>query len=171
MYDYEASKTNLSKRIRMMQASGGSPTPYAKELDDLASQLDGMAYSLSEPRWINIEDTYNASSEASFKSLCSQLHHLADIARKERESLPNSRQRPYIPFAADGLLHIMYQCGHPLPSLYDRGKAVSELVEVCKCSGIFLSPGRLRTALAKALKDFEPSLISDAIFEILVYHQ
>jgi hypothetical protein len=50
MYDYEASKANLSEKIRMMKASGWSPTPYAKELDDLAGRLDGMANYLSEPR-------------------------------------------------------------------------------------------------------------------------
>lgn len=173
-YDYEASKRKLSERLRQMNESTYSPTPEVRRLRELAEHLDKTADTLSELRWAELEAAVDANPlpgwepsgwpvypdenrAGRFKGTVVRLREIAAIAREQAEALPNPRQDPVLPYGATVLLHLMYECDRPVPTMYDGGNAVAEFREVCTAAGIYKSPERLRTALSAAWREFDAS--------------
>lgn len=176
MYDYEKSKSRLSRRVSQIHKSDWSPTHEANALDALAQQINNLVLELSKDKWLYLEDAFNTSSPENtfsgdrsgmYAGLCWRLRELSDLAGREKAALPNPRYRRGLRLAAEGLLHIMYQCGHPRPTKYEHGDGVKELKEVCDAAGMCLSNESLRGALGKALDRFDPADISDEILEFL----
>lgn len=184
MHDYEKYKFRLINLVRQLHESDWAPTPEAKRLDALVNQLETTVSELSDCRWMFLEEAFNSDLPTEtgvdgwpvkqledragrFGILCCRLRELAALARSEKENLPNARFRPAGKFAAKGLLHVMYECGLPRPSMYDDGDAVIELEKVCKEAGIFLSRPTLRGLLSKAFEEFDPCHVDSRIAEIL----
>lgn len=174
-YDYQASISALIKRLQTMRETKWSPTPQRNELLALAKKLEETADLMAQPEYMDVEEAvdtdplpetgldgfpvtvYDKESRLGlFTATTWRLREIAQITRKEAESLPAPQARREVPFAASVVLHIWYQCEKDRPSFYDDGEAVTELSNILEAAGIHLSRSRVRTALADAWKTFDP---------------
>jgi hypothetical protein len=174
-YDYAASIAALIQRLKDLKASSWSPTPHVKKLNAFAKQLDAAADLMDEPEGMEVESAFDTDPplERGFDGIPIpadpaetrrglyqftkwQLREIADTARSEAEGYPAPQARIAVPLAADVFLHIWYQCGRARPTLYDKGEAVTELLQILESAGMPLSKERVRTALGKALDQFDP---------------
>lgn len=187
MYDYDKSISKLANRVRLMHESNWSPTPEAKALEELAMQLEQTAALMDRDCYWYLEEEFNKPTlgyvrfdgtrepqidrSGQFANVRYRMIELADFARQQKNELPNPRKRSAPPFAAVALLHIMYQCGKPRPSLYDNSDAVLALGVVLEKAGICLSKERLRGLLTDALKSFDPCYMNEGIEDVLVCGQ
>lgn len=187
MLDYEQSIAKLIDRVKQIHGSTWSPTPEAKALEALANKLDETIKMMDADTYWDIEEAFNQPQpgrirddgtkepdidrSGHYSSIRWAMYELAEFARTKKEELPNPKKKHALPFAAIGLLHIMYQAGMARPKLYDQSDAVKELGRICDAANIVLSPERLRGALTKALETFDPLYCDDGVNEILVFTQ
>lgn len=193
--DYEASKEQLIERVRSLREIdlNRSSTPYIKAHLEFAQHLEKTAEMFDEHRWMFLEEAVDRDPPQEigldglpiplhlselrggyFKITAMRLQEIAAIAREEAATYPDSRQRIALPFAAYGLLFIMYNCEKPRPRFSDNSPDVKELKQVCEAAGIVLSNTALRNALRKAWASFTPTIcLSDGhrYDELLVYSQ
>ena len=187
-YDFEASKLKLAARVRMINESSFNPTERKKELERIADHLEKTADLLNSPGLLFLEAEFDKdpspeigvdgwplesqeSNLGKFAGTIWRLRDLADTARNEARSLPNSRERPALPYAASGLLHLMCQCEMDKPTRYKDSPAILLLGEICDSAKMPKSPETLLGALKKALNEFDPLMTPPGIDEILVINQ
>lgn len=187
MLDYEKSIAKLIERVGLIHTSGYSPTEESKALNALAQKLDETIGLMDQDSYWELEDAFNQPSPGSVRIDGSKeedveragryanirwgMYELADFARRKKGELPHRNKKHAVPFAATGLLHIMYQAGKDFPKLYDHSEAVKELGRVCNGANIVLSAERLRGALTESLESFDPNYRDAGIDEILVFAQ
>ena len=187
-YDFEASKLKLVARVRMINESSFNPTVRKKELERIADHLEKTADLLNSPGLLFLEAEFDKdpppeigidgwpleleeSNLGKFAGTIWRMRALAGTARNEARSLPNSRERPALPYAASCLLHLIYQCGMEKPTRYKDSPAVSLLGEICNSAKMPKSPETLLGALKKALDEFDPLMSPPGIDKILVINQ
>lgn len=187
MLDYEQSIAKLIDRVKQIHEAKWSPTTEAKALEALAKKLDETISMMDMSSYWGLEDSFNqpqrgvvrldGTKEPDIDRSCRYasvrwaMSELAEFARSKKGELPDPRIKLALPFAAMGLLHIMYQSGKSRPSLYDNGEVVNKLRDICSAAGIVLSPEALRNALKKALDSFDPLYQNDGIADILAFAQ
>lgn len=187
MLDYEQSIIKLINRVKLIHEANWSPTPEAKALDALAQKLNETIAMMDESTYWGLEDAFNQPERGwvrfdgtkepdidrsgRYAAVRWAMHELAEFAMAKKSELPNSREKRALPFAAMGLLHIMYQSGSDRPSLYINGDAIKKLGDICNDAGIALSPESLKGALKNALDSFDPLYQNDGIVDILVFSQ
>lgn len=187
MLDYDKSISNLIERVRLINSAGWSPTPEANALEELEKRLNETIALMDKDAYWDLEEVFNRPSPGAVRSDGSTepdidraghyasirwgMYELAEFARRKKDELPHRNKKHALPFAAIGLLHILYQAGKDRPKLYDNSDAVKELERVCKDAGIFLSSESIRGALATSLKSFDPAYQDEGIGDILVFAQ
>jgi hypothetical protein len=187
MLDYEKSISKLIERVAMINSAKWSPTPEANALETLATRLDETIALIDEDTYWDLEEAFNQPSPGAvrfdgttepdvdraghYASIRWGMYELAEFARRKKEELPHRNKKHALPFAAIGLLHIMYRAGKDRPKLYDNSDAVKELERICKGAGVFLSSESMRGALSASLKSFDPAYLDDGIGDILVFAQ
>lgn len=187
MLDYEKSIAKLIERVCLIHTSGYSPTEEGKALDALAQKLEETFALMDQAKYWELEYAFNQPGPGSVRIDGSKeedieragryanirwgMHELAKFARRKKGELPHRNKKHAVPFAATGLLHIMYQAGKGCPKLYDNSEAVRELGRVCEGAGIVLSAERLRGALTASLESFDPNYRDAGIDDILVFAQ
>lgn len=187
MLDYEQSIAKLIDRVKQIHEVNWSPTPEAKALEALANKLEETIAMMDESAYWELEDAFDQPQQGwvrfdgtrepdidrsgRYASIRWAMYEVAEFARAKKDELPNPKKKHALPFAAIGLLHIMYEAGKERPKLYDRSEAVKELGRICDAANIALSPERLRGALTEALATFDPLYCDDGVNGILVFVQ
>lgn len=184
-YDYEEGKRRISTRLADIRSRDWSPTPEARRLQSLVEELESIANKLGGQEWLYLEVAHDAeppkefdldgslidpgiSNAGRFAGLRLRLQELAQTARDQLAELPSARERNEVPHAAQLFLHLRYQCGLSLPTLYDSGEGVSEFSQICAEAKVFLSAVRIRNILSEALKTFDRHLFPGAIDYFLI---
>lgn len=139
--------------------------PILKELDALAALADELAQRVEDgPASLDIE---LARTELGFDSASPSLRALADCARFARGDLANPRARHALPRAASAYLHLLHREGNPRPSLYEKGEAVQEFLQLLEDANVPRSASSARQLLTDALKDFDPFGLPPGIDHLL----
>ncbi len=190
MLDYIKSKERLIERVKaiyLYERCNTSRTEEAKWLTELVSLLDVTAEALSQERYSFFADAYNQRFRdhidadgwlnygpmpaVSYAGTRHALLALADFARDYKIRLPKPREKKAARFAADAILHFLYESGSSKPTIYNNSTAVNELKSVCDQAGVVLSRERLRGLLAERLQIFDPTWFSDGIRETMVFYK
>ena len=187
MLDYEKSIAKLIERVGQINESGWSPTPEANALKELAEKLEEVISLMDRDTYWQLEDAFNQPERGwvrddgtrepdidragRYAAIRWGMRELSEFAITNRNELPNPKKKHALPFAATGLLHIMYESGMDRPTLYNDGFAVKELTRICTGAGIYLSTETLRGALKKALDQFDPLYRDAGISDILIFTQ
>ncbi len=184
-YDYEEGKRRISAWLADIRSTDWSPTPEVRRLQSLIEDLEAMASRLGEQQWLFLEAAHDTeppkeidvtgnafdadfSNQGRYAALRHRLSELADTARQQISDLPNSRQRPEVPQAAELLLHLRYECQLPPPTVYHTGDFVIDFDEICKAAGVRLSHYRLRNILLEVLETFDRHIAPPQLARMLV---
>lgn len=186
MSQYEAAIAKLIERTRQIGQAGRqwSPTPKRKRLEEIAKSIDELVAVLQEQgtAQFDLEECHDRkpppevgadgypkevdSWGASYNGTIAYMCDLAESARRAAIELPHPNEKPALPFAALGLLHIRWRFGLPRPTLYEAGPSVLELKRVCDGAGLPRSPVALRGALKGALAEFDRFYCPDYIEDL-----
>lgn len=172
MNNYEQGIARLIKRVRELDQPW-SPTPLRNEILDVAKRLEALVQLLEvngsaqfdiecehdkEPDPETGVDGYRIpvpDFRCGYQPTLGYMRDLADSARRAASSLPGSREKAALPFAAMGLLHLRYAHGFDAPRISDSSADVEELDRVCKGAGLYKARETLRNSLSEALKIFD----------------
>ena len=187
MYTYEQGKKQLIDRVSEMNCKW-SPTPLANEIQSIAKRLRDLVDDLegNSIAWTDIEDEHDKPPPrligsdglqepeqdvpCSYAATLMHMRALADSANSAANSLPNSRKKPALPFAAMGLLHLRTWHGLQIGPIDVFSPAVVELGEICNAAGIDIGPEAFRNALRKEFNSFTlsgPHYFPPGIWEIV----
>jgi hypothetical protein len=182
---YSEGIERLVKQVAAMCSGKWSPTPEHQELKDLEKQLVGLADRLDTltSATTSLEEEHDKPAESrigldglpieepnfstSFKATLWNMRDLAGSARRAADLLPDSRFRPALSFAAMAFLHLRCQNDLSRPKLTDSGADVAELKEVCERAGLFRSSQAVRTALSKALEEFDAFYFPPGVWTVV----
>lgn len=184
MDNYEGGIARLVVRVRGMNGAhqGGKLNKvilqFASRLNALVEDLDAMGSAQfdlecehdKEPVSDIGIDGYPIPAVnwgCNYKSTLMHMTALAESAKRAADSLPTSRQRLALPFAALGVLHLRYKYEYPAPKLSDNSIDVLELERVCKAAGIYKSKETLRNALSVAMSSFDRNYFPPGIDGVL----
>lgn len=178
----------LAERVRAIKDAGWNPTPKRREAEALAGRLVELADYLDDTGTLQFDleelhdrppppiigadgwphpDSMAESLQCSYKATIWRIRALADSARRVAYELPGPRRKHALRFAVMGFLHLRYEHGFPLPTLYDTGPGVAALADLVERAGIHLALESLRNALGAGLKDFDPSHTPPGLDEYL----
>lgn len=184
MSTYERGLERLILRISVMD-NGWSPTPLKKEMESLAKRLNALVDDLDDGKvaCFEIESEHDKEPlpeigitgapspvevwNCSYKATLTHMKALADSANRAASSLPNSRVRHALPFAAMGLLHLKVWHGQQIGPIDVDSLAVLELESICNRAGIHLGPETFRNAMNKEFKLFDRHFYPPGIWEII----
>lgn len=190
--DYEASAARLSRWLAERRTSESSPTEYVKELRALAKQLEATAAQMSDlqsrgleleqaidkdlPPQIRIDGLPISTDETNagrYQHAITELREIATTSNRLADEQPNARAKPELLLAATYFLHIWYEAGNALPTLYDNSEAVTAFKGVLDAGNYPLSKERARGILTTALETFDPLFHPPgfAINKFLVWRQ
>lgn len=184
MDEYESGILRLVECVRGMSKGhrGGEQCKeilqFASRLNALIDDLDSLGSAQSD---IESEHDKDPAPEigidgyprpapvwgCSYKATLMHMSALADSAKRAADSLPTSRQKLALPFAALGVLHLRYRHEYPPPKLSDISPDVLELKRVCEAAGVFKSNETLRNALSAAMSSFDRYYFPPGIDEVL----
>ena len=168
-----------------------SPTPLKKEIQSFAKRLIELADDLDQGNQscFDIEEEHDKeplrefgadgmpipveSRYGNFKTVLNEMRALAASANRAADSLPNSRAKHALPFAAMGLLHLRVWHDKQISPIDTYSPVVTELEDICKragiCkgAGISLEPETIRNALRTQYNQFDPHFYPPGIWEIV----
>ena len=194
--DLDASLKRLADWLAQARKSKWSPTPEGKRLLDLANHLDATADKLREFERLQLECFVDGLTDVTgallppthgcdvdgnplgrevqhgrYSGTVARLREIADKAREQADALPNSRAKPELEYATDVFIHLWYEAGMPLPSLYVTGEATETLGETLRKAGAHLSPERALGLLSDARKKFDALRSPPEFSRFLVWRQ
>lgn len=172
--------TDKVKRVYAAERASGDQkwnrTAQRKEIEEIAKKLEDAAEILTScsaqfdlevfhdkrglPEEVIGIDGWPEPQEDSdwpiYQSIKWDIRLLAESARLCAESVPNSRRKFALEFAARGLLHLRFDYEFPPPVKYKDSDDVFELERVCINAGMMLSRESYLNAITKVLKTFDP---------------
>lgn len=184
MDDYESGISRLVKSVRGL-SKGHRGGELSKEIMQFSNRLNALVNDLDElgSAQFDIECEHDKDPApevgidgmpkpaldwgCTYKATLMHMSALADSAKRAADSLPTSRQKLALPFAALGVLHLRYRHEYPPPKLSDISPDVLELKRVCEAAGVFKSNETLRNALSAAMSSFDRYYFPPGIDEVL----
>lgn len=165
-WDNKASPTPLRRQLKAATA----------KLNDVIACLDATPHleafhdSRPLPSWPPSKEVQYKHDDAwpLYQDIKRNLLLLEESVRMYATSLPNSRARRALPFAALGLLHLRHHHGYAPVRLSVDSEHVRELERLCTAAGMLpLERETLRNALRDSKRTFNPNQPEPAYWAIL----